>query len=131
MINLNITDLSNDFSAHPLTGDVAVKKNLDAIKQSLKNLLFLNKFDKPFDPKLDSGLREVLFENFPEPFLQDIVQRKVEYIISRYEPRVRLSSVEVQRRDDENTLQIDISYRIANQEDIAPQNLLIAVERIR
>jgi hypothetical protein len=64
MRNFNITDLSSDFSVHPLTGDVAVKKNADAIKQSLKNLLFMNKFDKPFDPSLDSGLQEVLFENF-------------------------------------------------------------------
>jgi phage baseplate assembly protein W len=131
MSNLNITDLSNDFSAHPLTADVSVKKNAEAIKQSLKNLLFLNKFDKPFDPNLDSGLRELLFENFPEPFLQDAIEKKVQYIISRYEPRVRPLSIIVRRLEDANTLQIEINYKIRNQEELAPQTLQIAIERIR
>lgn len=131
MIKFNITDLSNDFSAHPLTGDITVKKNADAIKQSLKNLLFMNRFDKPFDANLDSGLREVLFENFPDPIAKDIIEKKVQYIIGRYEPRVVLRSVEVQTRYDENILQIDINYTLKHDTELPVQSLLIAIERIR
>lgn len=131
MIKFNITDLSNDFSAHPLTGDITVKKNADAIKQSLKNLLFMNRFDKPFDANLDSGLREVLFENFPDPIAKDIIEKKVQYIIGRYEPRVVLRSVEVQTRYDENILQIDINYTLKHDNELPVQSLQIAIERIR
>lgn len=131
MNKLNITDISNDFSAHPLTGDISVKKNADAIKQSLKNLLLMNRFDKPFDPNLNSGLREVLFENFPDPIIQDIIQKKVQYIIGRYEPRVVLKSVEVQSLYDKNLLQIDITYSLRHDSALGPQSLQIALERIR
>lgn len=131
MNKLNITDISNDFSAHPLTGDISVKKNADAIKQSLKNLLLMNRFDKPFDPNLNSGLREVLFENFPDPITQDIIEKKVQYIIGRYEPRVVLKSVEVQSLYDKNLLQIDITYSLRHDSVLEPQSLQIALERIR
>lgn len=131
MNKLNITDISNDFSAHPLTGDVAIKKDTDAIKQSLRNLLLMNRFDKPFDPNLNSGLREVLFENFPDPITQNIIEKKVQYIIGRYEPRVSLKSVEVQSLYDKNLLQIDITYNLRHDSAASEQSLQIALERIR
>ncbi|MFN9960527.1 MAG: GPW/gp25 family protein, partial [bacterium] len=95
MSKLNITDLSNDFSANPMTGDVSVKRDSDAIKQSLKNLLLLEQFDKPFNPDLNAGLRQFLFESLPEPILQDLIGQRVQYIIETYEPRIELVGVKV------------------------------------
>ena len=129
--NLNITDISNDFTSNPVTGDISVKKNIDAIKQSLRNLMFMKKFDKPFDPKLDVGLNEVLFENFPDPILKDIISKKIEYIISVYEPRIKLQNVEVQSVYEQNLLQIDITFTLRNQATEEVQNLQINLERIR
>jgi predicted component of type VI protein secretion system len=129
--NLNITDISNDFTSNPVTGDISVKKNIDAIKQSLRNLMLMKKFDKPFDPKLDVGLNEVLFENFPDPILKDIISKKIEYIISVYEPRIKLQNVEVQSVYEQNLLQIDITFTLKNQATEEVQNLQINLERIR
>lgn len=129
--NLNITDISNDFTSNPVTGDISVKKNIDAIKQSLKNLMLMKKFDKPFDPKIDVGLNEVLFENFPDPILKDIISKKIEYIISVYEPRIKLQSVDVQSLYEKNLLQIDITFSLRNQASEELQNLQINLERIR
>ena len=129
--NLNITDISNDFTSNPVTGDISVKKNIDDIKQSLRNLMFMKKFDKPFDPKLDVGLNEVLFENFPDPILKDIISKKIEYIISVYEPRIKLQNVEVQSVYEQNLLQIDITFTLRNQATEEVQNLQINLERIR
>jgi predicted component of type VI protein secretion system len=129
--NLNITDISNDFTSNPVTGDISIKKNIDAIKQSLKNLMLMKRFDKPFDPKIDVGLNEVLFENFPDPILKDIISKKIEYIISVYEPRIKLQKVEVESLYEKNLLQIDITFSLRNQASEELQNLQINLERIR
>lgn len=131
MAKLNITDISNDFTKNPVTADISVKRDNDAIKQSLKNLLLLNKFDKPFNPDIDVGLREVLFENFPEPIRKNIISEKVEYIINKYEPRVQLQEVDVLSLEDENTLTIQITYGIANQSNLGSQSLQVNLERNR
>jgi len=129
--NLNITDISNDFTSNPVTGDISIKKNIDAIKQSLKNLMLMKRFDKPFDTKIDVGLNEVLFENFPDPILKDIISKKIEYIISVYEPRIKLQKVEVESLYEKNLLQIDITFSLRNQASEELQNLQINLERIR
>jgi phage baseplate assembly protein W len=131
MAKIKITDLSNDFTSNPITGDISVKKDLDAVKQSLRNLMFLKKFDKPFDPLIDVGLNEVLFENFPDAILSDIITKKVEYIISKYETRALLQKVEVQNFDDKNLLQIDITFTLRNEDQSTLQSLQINLERIR
>jgi phage baseplate assembly protein W len=131
MAKLNITDISNDFTKNPVTADISVKRDNDAIKQSLKNLMLLNKFDKPFNPDIDVGLREMLFENFPEPIRKNIIREKVEYIINKYEPRVQLQEVDVLSLEDENTLTIQITYGIANQSNLGLQSLQVNLERNR
>lgn len=132
MNKINVTDLSNDFSAHPLTGDVAVKKDIDAIKQSMKNLLLMNKFDKPFRPDIDAGLRELLFENYPTPILDHLIQQKVNYIISNYEPRVIIKNISINPNElDDNLLQLSITFTLSNSNTIEPNNLTIFLERVR
>lgn len=131
MAKINITDISNDFTKNPVTGDISVKKDADAIKQSLRNLLLLNKFDKPFNPDIDAGLRQVLFENFPDPIRKAIITEKIEYIINKYEPRIVLQDVEVLTEEDENKLTIQVTYGVVNREDLSAQSLKVNLERNR
>ena len=46
---LKITDISYNFLPHPITGNISLVKNNDAIKQSIKTLLFLNLYEKPYN----------------------------------------------------------------------------------
>ena len=131
MSKLNITDLSNDFSANPMTGDVSVKRDSDAIKQSLKNLLLLEQFDKPFNPNLNAGLRQFLFESLPEPILQDLIGQRVQYIIETYEPRIELVGVKVGFVDNENALNIVVEYKLVNTKNLGNEILQILLERVR
>ena len=52
-------DFDLNFLAHPLTGDVTLKYNDDAIKRAVKQLIFFNKFDKKYHPEIHSGVREI------------------------------------------------------------------------
>lgn len=130
MNKINVTDFNTEFIAHPLTGDLAVKKDIEAIKQSMKNLLLLNKFDKPFNPDIDAGLRELLFENYPEPILDYLIKQKVEYIISKYETRVSLKQVVV-KETNSNAITIDITFTLTNNKTVEPNNLTVLLERTR
>jgi phage baseplate assembly protein W len=129
MNKLRITDLSNDFTINPMTGDLAVKKDIDAIKQSMKNLLLLEKFDKPFKPDIDAGIKEFLFESFPQAILRDLIDERVRYIISRYEPRVELEKVESVL--NENLLTINVEFKLVNNNNLGSQTLQILLERVR
>lgn len=131
MTRLNITDISTDFNKSPITGDIPVKKDAEAIKQSLRNLLLMNKFDKPFNPEISAGLRSLLFENFPDPVRRDIIREKVQYIINKYEPRIALQDVELLSSEDENVLTIQITYNVINQENLQSQSLTVNLERNR
>lgn len=127
----NSKDLSNDFLLNPLTGDVSIKKGEDAIRQSLKNLLLMQKFDKPFDPQLDVGIQELLFEQLPLDVFNEILRDKINYIIKEYEPRVVLKEVEMQELPDQNKVLIDITYSVKNTSFEQPQNLQLFLERVR
>lgn len=127
----NSKDLSNDFLLNPLTGDVSIKKGEDAIRQSLKNLLLMQKFDKPFDPQLDVGIQELLFEQLPLDVFTQILRDKINYIIKEYEPRVVLQKVEMQELPDQNKILIDITYSVKNTSFEQPQNLQLFLERVR
>jgi phage baseplate assembly protein W len=127
----NSKDLSNDFLLNPLTGDVSIKKGEDAIKQSLKNLLLMQKFDKPFDPQLDVGIQELLFEQLPLDVFTQLLREKINYIIKEYEPRVILQKVEMQELPDQNKVLIDITYSVKNTSFEQPQNLQLFLESVR
>ena len=55
-------DLSITFKPHPVTEDVLVKKDAAAIRQSVSNLLYTRKTERPFDYNIGTNLYNLLFE---------------------------------------------------------------------
>ena len=55
-------DLSVTFKKHPVTDDLIMVKDKGAIAQSISILLQTNQGERPFQPDLGSGLRDLLFE---------------------------------------------------------------------
>ena len=56
-------DLNLNFSANPVTGDVATVTDVIAVKRSVRNLLLTNHYDRPFHPEIGSNVPHLLFEN--------------------------------------------------------------------
>ena len=54
-------DLDLDFTAHPVTKDIVLKKDVEAVKRSVRNLILTNKYDRPFQPNIDGGVTRHLF----------------------------------------------------------------------
>ena len=128
---LKITDLDFSFRAHPLSGNLVLKNGEDAIKQSVKNLVLLNMFEKPFSI-LGGNITNKLFEDFNYALVNEMTNNLIG-LLSFYEPRIEVlpSDVIIDRdKIDENTLNITIIYTIIG-EDVPKQEINLEVSRSR
>ena len=57
------SDLDLFFGKKTVGSDVNKVTDIQAVKRSLRNLINLNAFEKPFHPEISGGVREMLFEN--------------------------------------------------------------------
>jgi phage baseplate assembly protein W len=122
------SDFHKDLTANPISNDIAIKRDEEAIKESIRNLLLTDRGERLFKPNLGSDLRATLFEN-NTPATIKIIQEQVKATISAYEPRVELISVEATSSLDDNALRINVSFYIRNNE--SPITVTVFLERIR
>ena len=121
-------DLDLNFTRHPVTNDVVIIENVDAVKRSVRNLINTQFYERPFHPELGCGVRELLFENFT-PLTAVFIKRKIEEVLINYEPRINLTNVAVDDDQDRNRLVVDIYFRIIGIE--GPQVVSTFLQRIR
>jgi len=121
-------DLDLDFSRNPVTNDVNVVEDVIAIKRSVKNLVQTNFYERPFQPELGCGIRELLFENFT-PMTKVFLERKIEEVLINYEPRVELTAVNVDDDQDGNRLVVDIHFYVVGVP--GPQVVETFLQRVR
>lgn len=127
-IQTKFTDLDFNFDILPTTKNLVVRRNEQAIKQSLLNLIFTNIYERKFNSTLGAGLEDYLFENFD--FLTEInIERAIRQIIASYEPRVSLVDVSVYTNIDENELVVTLEYFIIGITEI--QKFDFILERVR
>lgn len=106
-------DLDLSFTRHPVRNDV--NKHIDemAVINSLKNLLSLNYYEKPFHPEIGSGVRGLLFENM-DIVTARVLEREIRQTIQNFEPRVNVQKVEVSPDFDNNRYSIGMTFYIIN-----------------
>jgi phage baseplate assembly protein W len=102
-------DIDLDFGRNAITNDVNVVEDVIAIKRSVRNLIQTNFYERPFQPELGCGIRELLFEPFT-PMTKVFLQRKIEEVLINYEPRIQLQNVAVDDDQDNNRLVVDIYF---------------------
>ena len=123
------SDLDITFERHPTTNDVVVKKDSDAIKRSLKNILLTNDFERPFKPNFGANLRTKLFELGNNEIGRRINRSILKDIVS-LEPRVSNVRMTVNEHAfDRNELNITIFYDIVNGQ--SKQEFGFTVSRVR
>jgi len=123
------SDLDLFFGRKTVGSDVNRVTDIQAVKRSLRNLINLNAFEKPFHPEISGGVREMLFENIT-PMLAAVLARKIEDVIINFEPRCRLVSVRAIPDYDRNIYNVSIEFYVVN----APTELVdlsIMLERLR
>jgi len=93
--------------------DVNKVTDVEAVKRSVRNLLLLNTFEKPFHPEIAGDLRAMLFENMT-PLTAAVISRKVEDTIKDFEPRARLVGVATTPNFDRNEYKVSVYFYIVN-----------------
>ena len=107
------SDLDLNFTAHPVTKDVVRKYDEEAIKASVKNLVLTQNYERPFHSDIGSQIRGLLFEP-ATPMLNIMLKRAITDTIINFEPRVKLTDVEVTFSPDNNEVYVSIYFIIVN-----------------
>ena len=121
-------DLDLDFKINPITGDINKKKGNDAVKRSIRNLIFTNFYERPFNSSIGSDVPRLLFDNvdiITASLLEDAIGR----LINIYEPRVQVTRLNVYADIDNHGFNVQLEYVILNTETPATFNLFL--EKIR
>tara|TARA_B100001057_G_scaffold500838_1_gene618208 strand:+ start:670 stop:1098 length:429 start_codon:yes stop_codon:yes gene_type:complete len=123
------SDLDLFFGKKSSDSDIQNITDIKAVKRSVRNLVLLNHYEKPFHPEIASGVRDMLFE-LMTPVTAQILARKVEDVINNYEPRARLVGVTAIPNLDRNMYEVSIEFYVVNQ-PTELVDLSIMLERLR
>ena len=106
-------DLNLDFQKNTATKDIQKITDIEAVKRSVRNLINLNHYEKPFHPEIGSNLRAMLFENMT-PQMNHLIGKQIELLITNYEPRARLVTVRTLPQFDRNAYAVTINFQVVN-----------------
>lgn len=115
-VNRIYSDLDLSFAAHPITGDVVKRYDVNAVKQALKVLVLTNYYERPFQPKLGSPIYGMLFENV-DRITASSLKLRLELLINRYEPRIRSQQIDVVPKFDTNEFEVTIVFYVVGVAD--------------
>ncbi len=121
-------DLDLNFTAHPITKDVSKHTDYLAVINALKNILFLNHYEKPFHPEIGSNIKSLLFENLDNVTAISL-EREIRETIVNFEPRVEVKEISVIPDYSENGFSITITFYIINKTE--PITINFFLERVR
>jgi len=104
-------DINLSFKRHPVTNDLVAIRDEDAIKRSVKNIIFTILGEKPFEPSFGSVINDALFDldtNLNEIRIQDEITSS----LNRFEPRIDNIIVTVTVVPDTNEMNCTVQYDI-------------------
>ena len=122
-------DLDLFFGKKSSDSDINVIEDIQAVKRSVRNLVLLDPYEKPFHPEIAGGIRGLLFE-LMSPFTAQQIAKKVEDVINNFEPRARLVTVRANPDLDRNAYNVTVEFYVVN----APTELVdltVMLERLR
>lgn len=117
IISKSFRDFSLTFEKNAVTNDILALNNEAAIKESVKNIVFYNFYEKPFDPAFGGNILGLLFDNYT-PNDASKIKRRLKNVINTHEPRVAVYEVKANWTEDRNQLDVSVAYVIMGQPPI-------------
>jgi len=114
-ISRSFKDISLSFEPHPVTKDLPILKNENAIRRSVRNIVETIPTERFFNSLLGSDVRRSLFE-FVDFGTASVIQDQIEIAINNFEDRVENLIVQVDPIPDENTFNVTVIFDIIGQE---------------
>tara|TARA_B000000557_G_scaffold241847_1_gene221643 strand:- start:413 stop:814 length:402 start_codon:yes stop_codon:yes gene_type:complete len=114
-ISRSFKDISLSFVPHPVTKDLPILKNENAIRRSVRNIVETIPTEKFFDSDFGSDVYKSLFD-FVDFGTASIIQDQIKTCIANFEPRVNNVNVEVNPHPDDNSFECIVIFDIIGQE---------------
>ena len=121
-------DLNLDFQQNSATKDIQKLLDVESVKRSVRNLINLNYYEKPFHPEIGSNLRGLLFENIT-PQISHYMGKQIELLIKNYEPRCKMVEVVNKPNIERNGYSVSVSFYVINTPN--PIQVETFLERLR
>lgn len=114
-------DININFKRNPVTNDLVILKNEDAIKKSVINLVRTILSERFFNPLIGTTIESLLFELDTNSLkLESTLIGEVQTILKNFEPRVSFKEAKVDVDSENNSVGIKIVYDIVG-ESLPPQ----------
>ena len=127
------SDFDIDFNKNDFISDIAMKKDRNAVRQSIMNIILTRPGEKPFDRGFGVGLHNMLFELWT-PIQKFVVERDIIWAINRLEPRARIDSVVVDdEKIDSNEISLNVNFSVlaGDQSNPIKDSLQISLTKVR
>lgn len=111
MKNIIYKDLDLTFNIHPVTKDISISSDQQAIVRSIRNLILTQFNEKPFNPNVGSSVRTLLFEPV-NVYTAGSLKKEIELVIKNFEPRVNIIRIDVEDKSDYNSYYISIYFNL-------------------
>lgn len=105
------SDLNLLMPIHATRNDIVPLKDIEAVKQSVKNLVLTNFFERPFHPEIGGNVTSKLFEP-ADKFTAIEIRDEIKEVLKNYEPRVNGVNVEVFDNLDANAFVVNIGFNV-------------------
>ncbi len=122
-------DISLSFNPHPITKDLTILKNENAIKKSVRNLVQTIPTERFFNSTLGSEVRDSLFD-FVDVGTASVIQNQIQITLENFEPRIDNVTVEVEPRPEVNEFEVTVFFTVVGQ-DIPTQEFTFMLEATR
>ena len=113
-ISRSFKDISLSFSRHPVTNDIVILKNQDAIKRSVINLVRTRLGERFFNNLLGTSVDKSLFE-IQNSDITSFLEEEISNLLNNFEIRIKVKDITTESDPDSNDLNIRISYDIIGQ----------------
>lgn len=127
-LNKIYSDIDFTFTKKPVTADVALSYDNQAVIRSIRNLLLTKNYERPFNPDLGSKMDLMLFELI-SPLTASAIENEILSMISNYEPRALIQEINVTPQPDKNAYGVTLTFFIENA--TTPTTVTLLLERNR
>lgn len=126
--NFRYKDIDLSMKRDSVKGDIVPLIDAEAVKNSVKNLILISIFERRMNPWVGTLIYTQLFENFT-PKTSAMIRKFIRDVLTVYEPRVELRNITVNQQDDQNFLEVSVTFSIINLPEI--YSVSIFLERLR
>ena len=128
-VSRSFKDISLSFEPHPITKDLPVLKNANAIRRSVRNLVQTIPGERFFNPILGSSVYDSLFD-LMDFGTSNLIEQEIITTLRNFEPRVNNVRVRVNTRPDQNNFDVTIFFDIVGAA-LPPQEFSFILEATR